>query len=553
MRARLLPLLLPLLVLAAPAHAGVVGTGMSGDEVAVAYQPRKLALVIGIDDYDDPLFQPLSFAAADAIAMADVLADPDAGGFDRVELYVSAERTSLASVRAGMDELLNGVEPQDTVLVYVSAHGTLALDWERQADLFVVTRDTMKGDLAGTGLRVSELQDTVGDSRAHRKVLIVDACHHGQGKSAVTPETMALLTAAKGEAEPTLREPERDFEAHLFASTFGLPALEDAALGHGVYTHYLVQAMSADADRADRDGDGLVSVSEAHDYARDATIEHTGAVQVPRALYSIVGREDIFLAGDEASRSVAEAGLLFSYDTFYGDCSVEVDGRFAGMLPRGLPLEPGSRRVTVTTPAGQVLVDRRVEAVAGQTIDVGSLHRASRPGGGRLGASAGLLMGLGSQSLSPFGGPLVGLSVQAGVSFPVRRPVRAHLRADVGWHAGRYDVPHGGARFTADVHAVRVGGTFAVHLRVRRFGLLLGPRLGALLLLRPPVEEGGPEGPHRFAVEPGLLLEPSLSLVGGLSLSLPVVLSLTSDLMHAGGPPVQGYLQVGAGVTWSFR
>ena len=542
-----------LLALASPAQAELVGTGLDPEQVDTAYAPRKLAVVIGVDAYDDPLFPPLSFAAADAEAMGQVLSDPRAGGFDRVTVLTDREQTGLASLQQHLSALLDSAEPQDTVLVYVSAHGTLDLDWHRRADLFVVARDTVRGDLAGTGLRVSDLQELVGTSRARRKVLIVDACHHGQGKSAVSSETLALLAAAKGEAEPVLREPDRDFEAHLFASTFGLPALEDEALGHGVYTHYLLGALSTEASEADRDGDGLVSVSEAHDFARDATIAHTGAVQVPRALYNIVGREDIFLSGDEEARRTAEAALLFTYDAFYGECRVDVDGRYAGLLPRGVPLTPGPHRVRVTAPGGHVVLDRRVDAIAGRAIDVGSLHEATRPERGRVGLALGTLVALGAQETTPLGGPLFGLGLQAGTSFPGERAVRAHVRADLSWHAGRYAVPLEDARFDADVHALSLAGTFGLQLRVKRFGLIVGPRIGASLWLRAPSEDGGPQAPHLAALEPGLLVEPSLSLGRGLALSVPIALSATTDLARVGARPVQLYLRAGAGLTWTVR
>ncbi len=551
-------LLLLLIVLVAPAGAsargkgGVVATGLSQAEVEEAYAPRKMALLIGVDGYDDPFFTPLAFAAQDARALARSLRDARLGGFSRADVLDARQETTAERIVSELGDLLDSAEPQDTVLVYISAHGTLELDWQGEPDLFVVASDSRKEDLPGTALRVREIQEALGRSRARRKILILDACHHGAGKSAVPPETMAMLRGLKGAATPVLREPERGYEAHLFASTFGLPALEDPALGHGVYTHYLIEALSHEARQADRDGDGLISVSEAHDFARDSTIAHTDQVQVPRALYHIVGREEIFLSGDESLRQDAEAALLFSYDDFYAECSVDVDGTYRGMLPRGLALEPGPRRVRVTTPGGEVLVDREVRAVAGRVIDVSKLHAENRPSRGRVGVGLGVWGAFAPPPDSPFGGPLFGVAGHLGTSFPGSRPLRAHLRLDLDLAGGRHDVPVADSTFEAHVVALDLSGAFGLHLRVRRFSLVLGPRIGLLTIFRPPRHEG-PAEPHLFTWQAGLLAEPSVAVWRNVQVSLALVLGLTTaDLARRGEPAPLLTGRIQGGVTFAL-
>ena len=555
MRHALLLLLLIALLVPGGAFArggGVVATGLSKAEVEAAYTPRKMALLVGVDGYDDPFFSPLAFAAEDAQALARSLRDARLGGFSRVDVLRARQETTASRIVQELKDLLDSAEPQDTVLVYISAHGTLEVDWSGAPDLFVVASDSRKEDLPGSALRVREIQDALGRSRARRKILILDACHHGAGKSAVPPETLAMLRGLKGAATPVLREPERGYEAHLFASTFGLPALEDPALGHGVYTHYLIEALSNEARQADRDGDGLISVSEAHDFARDSTISHTDQVQVPRALYHIVGREEIFLSGDEALRSDAEAALLFSYDDFYAECSVDIDGTYRGMLPRGLALEPGARRVRVTTPGGEVLVDREVRAVAGRVIDVSKLHAETRPSRARVGVGVGVWGAFAAPMDSPFGGPLGGVAFHLGTSFPGDRPARAHLRLDLDLAGGRYEVPIEEHSFAAHVVALDVSGVFGLHLRVRRFGLVLGPRIGLLTIFRPPVVDG-PADPHLLTWQAGVLAEPSLSVWRNVQVSLALVLGVTSaDLLRRGAPAPLLFGRVQGGVTFAL-
>lgn len=541
-------LLLPLLL-----GAGLVPVAVDGDAIDGSMKARKLALVIGVGEYDDSMFTPLAFARADAEAMSDVLSNPQFGAFDEVRTLVGSSRTTSKRIVDALDLLLATAGPEDTVLVYLSGHGTLGLDWQHQPELFLASSDTQGDDLPSTGLRVRELQDALGTSQARRKVLIIDACHHGAGKSKVAPETIARLRGIKGSADPILREPERGFEAHLFASTFGLPALEDAGLGHGVYTHYLMQAMSVEKNSADRDGDTLVSVSEAHDWARDHTISHTSAVQVPRAEYSIVGREQIFLSGDESKRRAAQQAMLFTFDDYYLRCSVTVDGEDMGLLPRGITLTPGEHDVEIQTPSGETLASRKVRVQAGDVVDVASLHAGVKAERIRFGGGGGVFGALGSQPGNPLGGILGGINLFAGVSFPGRKPIRAHARGDVSWHGGRYTVSKGGTAFLASIHAIRARGTFAVHIRAGRFGLIVGPTAGVFSALRFPAEGLGPASPHIVTWEAGALLEPSVALTDKLSVSLGFVLTATgADLAGMGSPQAVLYGQVQGGLTWTL-
>lgn len=555
-------LLAPLTVLFAATVAlpvaqarGLVPVDVDPDALDESFGPRKIALVIGLSEYEDPLFSPLAYARADARAMASTLADPHYGGYDVVRLVTSSAETGLAEIRQVVDEVLADAGPDDDLLVYLSGHGTLDLDWQGTPDLFLAVRDTQKEDLPHTALRVRELQDRLAESRAGRKVLILDACHHGAGKSSVPAETLLRLRGLKGPARPMLRTPEAGYEAHLFASTFGLPALEDEALGHGVYTWYLLQAMTDRRDRADRDEDGLVSVSEAHDFARDSTIEHTAAVQVPRAEYRIVGREQIFLSGDPDARRQAEQAMLFTYDDFYGQCSVEVDGRTAGLLPRGIALEPGSHAVTVRTPSGQVLAQQTVRMTAGQAVSVESLVQGFPRI--RLGVSGGALTAMAPAIRSPYGGALAGLEAHVGFSFPGRRAVRGHARFDLGWHGGQHRVqaPTDGAplAFEARVNSLSAGATMGMHIRAQRFGIVFGPRVGVATALRTSEEDASPARPNLVFFEPGFVVEPSIAVTERLAVTLGWTGTVTpTDLTGHGGPPAVVYSRVHGGVlvTW---
>jgi len=59
-----------------------------------ALEPRRIAVVVGIDRYSDPMIPPLSASTRDAEDIARVLKGEDQAGFDRVEVLRVAARTA---------------------------------------------------------------------------------------------------------------------------------------------------------------------------------------------------------------------------------------------------------------------------------------------------------------------------------------------------------------------------------------------------------------------------------------------------------------------------
>jgi len=215
-------------------------------------------------------------------------------------------------------------------------------------------------------------------------VLVMDTCHNGRdagtlsGRSAVNDSTAQLLAGLRGEPPaPRGLRAVSESEARLFAAQYHQPAMEDPALENGVYTHFLLDALTDARADADLDGDGLVDVAEAHDYARDHTIRHTGGIQVPRAEYRIVGHEEIYLSGDPTRRSTAEQALLTACDEILAKARLLVDGQPRGAMPGLTPIEPGRHRIELQKADGTTLARKTIHLEAGATLPVETLLEGS--------------------------------------------------------------------------------------------------------------------------------------------------------------------------------
>ncbi len=346
-------IVLALGVVAGPAS----GQGRFGSVDTAAEQGGRRAIVIGIDSYEDDSFVDLRFARKDAEALADVLEDPALGGFASVELVIEGE-LGAAALTERLRAWSATLAPEDLGLIYFSGHGTRFVDDRGRSHVFLAAADTSRSDPVATGIPMAAVQEVLETLPASRRVMVLDACFTGDGKVA-QGDADAAVRALVDEKLP-FSERTQEGQAQLFATTWGRPALESESLGHGVYTAHLIEALGERFDEADLNGDLVVSVSEAHDYARDRTLETTGELQIPMVFYEIVGREDLLLSGDPGSRQRVEMALVSAYEGPQQGLRMFVDGQEKGAFPRTVLVEPGVRRVEFRNAADKVVDTGRV-------------------------------------------------------------------------------------------------------------------------------------------------------------------------------------------------
>jgi uncharacterized caspase-like protein len=352
-----------------------------------ARAPRRVALVVGIDRYNDPTFPSLQHAEDDARDMAANLSSAVVGGFGEVRVLLSGD-TSRDSILEALREVRDTLRRDDVLVVYFSGHGTRRRHADGSWHRYLVPSDATVADLPRTALDLAELQSFFSSLAPARKALIVDACFDGEGRSVIEPSDgggapdwplvpgMAALGAG---------------EAHLFATSAGRPAREDDALGHGVYTWYLLDAMSWSFSEADVDQDGVLTAWEAHDWARGRTIERTEGLQVPEAALRVVGEADVVLAGAPESRKRSDRALVYLYPTERQSLSgaqLIVDGREKGELPRTVPLTPGRHHFVIRSSDGEVAVDGYLHLQGGRAYTVDEIARLAQGPGSALGVRA---------------------------------------------------------------------------------------------------------------------------------------------------------------------
>ena len=485
------------------------------EELDAAHAPRKLALLIGVDRFDDPSWRRLRYAVRDARELGATLLDPAVGGFDRVVVRSSPEETTAAALRAALDELAASIgDPRDTTVVYLSTHGTLARGGDGVLRSYVVARDTRMADVPGSALPSEELRSRFAALRSNRKVLVLATCHSGQGKSGLPEPVRRELAGLKsgGFFVPPLAAMS-EASVILSASAWGETAREDEKLSHDIYTFFLLEALRKGLDD---NGDGAVTVSEAHQHALHGTYRFTAGRQRPSAVSDILGEDPIVLAGEKVRPG---RPALVGYDVAWEDVRVRVDGAEKGALPGEIVLDPGVHAIELYRGvAADPFVATSVDLAAGQRLDVRTLLPAP-PLGLELSLSAGgrgfLAEGARAELLSP--GPMVRLEAALlDVPWPGWL-----LAGDVGY--GRYvaALEPGGVAVSASQEELVVGIGLYRELSWRRARLRGGPRIDALSLRR------SLEGPSGFVDDDGVF---TLGVGGAAGLGVPLAAGFEARL-----------------------
>jgi tetratricopeptide (TPR) repeat protein len=164
-----------------PGAAVVSGVTEMSAEPSAADKPikEKWALCIGISNFKDPTIN-LKYAAKDATDLHDFLVSSGQFKADHVKLLRDQQATRANIVALLSDEWLSRVAgPDDLVLIYVSSHGSAAMNDYSGAN-FLVAYDTSKTTLPVTGIPMQWLNRLLIDQvHGARVVLILDVCHSG--------------------------------------------------------------------------------------------------------------------------------------------------------------------------------------------------------------------------------------------------------------------------------------------------------------------------------------------------------------------------------------
>jgi uncharacterized caspase-like protein len=263
-----------------------VPTAVAGPRIA-----NRWAVVIGVGDFDNKSVPKLRFAESDAEAMYRLLTTR--AGYPRENVVLltdkAPEKPTLQNIRLALGDFLSRKTARDDmVLIYYAGLGAPEVDASsKETDglaKYLIPRDVQPESLRRTALAMEEIQGILARIPAERVVLLLDTSYSG----AAGGRTFAPPNARRRSLSDQFLERLTKSRGRLVIAASGANevALEPADLGHGLFTYYLLEGLSG---KADRNGDGIVTVAELYPYLED---------QVDRKSRAAGGRQRPVMKGE---------------------------------------------------------------------------------------------------------------------------------------------------------------------------------------------------------------------------------------------------------------
>ena len=220
---------------------------------------RRVGAVIGISRYVNQT--DLEGAAKDA---RDTGAMLRALGFDEVlELY-DEEATREAILDLLGNQLQRKTTSEDLAFVFFAGHGTTETLPGGDKRGYLVPHEGTTDDAYTTGISMETIRDLSNRLPAKHVYYAMDACYSGS------------LAISRGQGTPNSSGQRIQAVQMLTAGTEGQQAIEQG--GRGIFTTYLLQGMSGEADR---NRDEVVTASEIGWYVADQVRLATKSRQTP--------------------------------------------------------------------------------------------------------------------------------------------------------------------------------------------------------------------------------------------------------------------------------
>jgi TPR repeat protein len=260
--------------LGAAAQTGNKGVKVSLRDAARFQTEKKLALIVGINDYQEESgLSKLKYAVSDAEELATALQS-----YGYLTDVLTDGRAMKVTIRRHLDDLLRRVQPDSgTVLFAFSGHGG-----QVGSVSYLATYDAGADSLDKDGIAVDEIKNLLAESKAARRMMFLDACRNvttpGGKDSAAPIAPFVKLADAKG-----LRM--------LISTGPKTRSFESDKLRHGVFTYYLLAGLKGGAAGPD----GLITFNLLADYVTDKVRESKPG-QVPYTDGQSTG--DFYLGGE---------------------------------------------------------------------------------------------------------------------------------------------------------------------------------------------------------------------------------------------------------------
>ncbi|OOC54285.1 MULTISPECIES: caspase, EACC1-associated type [Nocardiopsis] len=255
------------------------------------------ALIVATNTYEHDDLEHLLAPDEDAVALAEVLGNPEIGGFG-----VDVVRNEPAHVVARrVEDFFADRRRSDSLLLHFSCHGLK----DDSGRLFFAAADTLPRRLSSTAVSADFVRGHMTGSRARNVVLLLDCCYGGAFMAGMGPRAAGdvnVFDSFSGEGFDSGRGWAVITASNAMEYAFeGSHLRADRQVCPSVFTRALTSGLAS--GEADLDSDGRVSINELYDYVYDR-VRQENPHQTPSRSIHLQG--DVYLARSRRRRTDGE-------------------------------------------------------------------------------------------------------------------------------------------------------------------------------------------------------------------------------------------------------
>ena len=256
-------------------------------------KPSLWVVSMGVSDYKDKTHM-LKYAAKDAEDLTSYLSSAQA--FNKVKTMLLKDADVTKKAAAKISDFLKEAKPEDLVMLFFAGHGVL----DNKSSYYLAAHDLDFANPSVNGLTVNQLENILYQTKARKKVLIIDACHSGLiEEDTGLPKTAANLPEnvkemARGTTtqnistnsvyreilQSAFQNSDKGEGITIIAAAGGNEfAFEDAAHQNGLFTYSFLDGLKS--GKADANKDKTITLSEIKSYVEKSVVELSKGKQRP--------------------------------------------------------------------------------------------------------------------------------------------------------------------------------------------------------------------------------------------------------------------------------
>jgi len=277
---------------------------------------KKIAIVVGVETYQDKSIPPVPHAENDASEFGAALVQLGfAAGDVHVLVNGSATKTRIESL---LRRVVKGVQDSDVLFFFYAGHG-----FSSAGKNYLTCGDTLYCDLEATSVPLAVQFSAARDSRAGRVAFFLDACESGM---------LADLDERGILSDLTETELDEFFADAEYCVCFSACSPSESSYSsvhhpHGIWTYHLLEALSGRASAAREKN--LVTCTSLQNYLSQAVprtlrTERTDPVTQRPAFFGAMTREFAIADLSGLLKKARKKPTPFTQVSFLGEQSVSI-------------------------------------------------------------------------------------------------------------------------------------------------------------------------------------------------------------------------------------